>query len=267
MDFQLVSDFQPTGDQPQAIDKLTRDLRLGLPHQTLLGVTGSGKSVTGSTPILVRRGASESCEPIGPLIDALLTTHAGRVGYVGDTELLEPAASQTPVEVFSFDARTGRSSWQPVRQFLRHGSPATLTRLTTDCGRSVTVTGDHNFFALRDGRLQLLPTGELRVGDYLPLPRQIPEPDPPLTSLPLDEQLDRAGPVYVSVNSFADAWSTYRSRLRPLLSPPKSRRCCMPKAACPWRPTVNWSTRRRNCRRGLGSGRSSGATPRPRSSP
>ncbi len=45
-DFQLVSDFQPTGDQPQAVAKLTRGLGDGLPHQTLLGVTGSGKTFT-----------------------------------------------------------------------------------------------------------------------------------------------------------------------------------------------------------------------------
>ena len=45
-DFQLVSDFQPTGDQPDAIEKLTAGIRAGLKHQTLLGVTGSGKTFT-----------------------------------------------------------------------------------------------------------------------------------------------------------------------------------------------------------------------------
>jgi len=44
--FQLVSDFQPTGDQPQAIRKLVEGLRNGEQHQTLLGVTGSGKTFT-----------------------------------------------------------------------------------------------------------------------------------------------------------------------------------------------------------------------------
>jgi excinuclease ABC subunit B len=43
-EFQLVSDFQPTGDQPQAIDALARGVKNGLKHQTLLGVTGSGKT-------------------------------------------------------------------------------------------------------------------------------------------------------------------------------------------------------------------------------
>ena len=46
MDFQLVSDFQPTGDQPEAIKQLTSGINEGIPHQTLLGVTGSGKTFT-----------------------------------------------------------------------------------------------------------------------------------------------------------------------------------------------------------------------------
>jgi excinuclease ABC subunit B len=42
--FQLVSDFRPTGDQPQAIEKLIEGLRKGYEHQTLLGATGTGKT-------------------------------------------------------------------------------------------------------------------------------------------------------------------------------------------------------------------------------
>lgn len=44
--FQLVSPFQPTGDQPNAIAKLVEGLEAGLAYQTLLGVTGSGKTFT-----------------------------------------------------------------------------------------------------------------------------------------------------------------------------------------------------------------------------
>jgi excinuclease ABC subunit B len=44
--FTLVSEFQPTGDQPQAIEELTVGLREGKKHQVLLGVTGSGKTFT-----------------------------------------------------------------------------------------------------------------------------------------------------------------------------------------------------------------------------
>jgi len=44
--FKIVSDFIPTGDQPQAIEKLSRNVLAGKPHQVLLGVTGSGKTFT-----------------------------------------------------------------------------------------------------------------------------------------------------------------------------------------------------------------------------
>ncbi len=45
-DFEIVSDFGMTGDQPQAVDKLVDGLERGFKHQTLLGVTGSGKTFT-----------------------------------------------------------------------------------------------------------------------------------------------------------------------------------------------------------------------------
>ncbi len=44
--FKLVSEFKPKGDQPQAIEKLSRGVLEGVPHQVLLGVTGSGKTFT-----------------------------------------------------------------------------------------------------------------------------------------------------------------------------------------------------------------------------
>jgi excinuclease ABC subunit B len=46
MDFQLVSEFQPTGDQPEAIKQLVSGVNKEIPFQTLLGVTGSGKTFT-----------------------------------------------------------------------------------------------------------------------------------------------------------------------------------------------------------------------------
>ena len=44
--FELVAPFEPAGDQPQAIAKLIAGFEAGLAHQTLLGVTGSGKTYT-----------------------------------------------------------------------------------------------------------------------------------------------------------------------------------------------------------------------------
>ena len=44
--FKLVSSYAPTGDQPEAINKIVEGIEDGLKYQTLLGVTGSGKTFT-----------------------------------------------------------------------------------------------------------------------------------------------------------------------------------------------------------------------------
>ena len=46
MDFELISDYKPTGDQPEAIAQLTEGVKNHVHAQTLLGVTGSGKTFT-----------------------------------------------------------------------------------------------------------------------------------------------------------------------------------------------------------------------------
>lgn len=46
MDFKIASQYKPTGDQPQAIAQLVEGINDGTPAQTLLGVTGSGKTFT-----------------------------------------------------------------------------------------------------------------------------------------------------------------------------------------------------------------------------
>ncbi|WP_338349891.1 excinuclease ABC subunit UvrB [Nonlabens tegetincola] len=51
MDFKIVSDFSPTGDQPQAIKKLADGINSGERYQTLLGVTGSGKTFTAANVV------------------------------------------------------------------------------------------------------------------------------------------------------------------------------------------------------------------------
>ncbi len=44
MKFELATDKTPAGDQPEAIKKLVKGIKSGMRHQTLLGVTGSGKT-------------------------------------------------------------------------------------------------------------------------------------------------------------------------------------------------------------------------------
>ncbi len=51
VNFELVTDKKPAGDQPAAIAALMQGYKKGLKHQTLLGVTGSGKTFTGANII------------------------------------------------------------------------------------------------------------------------------------------------------------------------------------------------------------------------
>jgi len=46
MNFKLMSDYEPRGDQPEAIEQLSRGIEAGEKHQVLLGVTGSWKTFT-----------------------------------------------------------------------------------------------------------------------------------------------------------------------------------------------------------------------------
>ena len=64
--FQLVSNYQPTGDQPQAIQQLVKGLNTGMKEQTLLGVTGSGKTFAFGIPMV------EHTDPEGTEVTGLI---------------------------------------------------------------------------------------------------------------------------------------------------------------------------------------------------
>ena len=61
--FKLHSDFKPTGDQPQAIDYLVNGINEGKKFQTLLGVTGSGKTFTMANIIEKTRETNSNFSP------------------------------------------------------------------------------------------------------------------------------------------------------------------------------------------------------------
>ena len=84
--FQLISDFSPSGDQPGAIDALTEGVLRGDPYQTLLGVTGTGKTFTmaGVDPTGAEAHAGHRPEqvpgrPAGAGVPGVLPQQRGRV--------------------------------------------------------------------------------------------------------------------------------------------------------------------------------------------
>jgi excinuclease ABC B subunit len=186
--FQLVSEFQPTGDQPEAIAALVEGLRRGYQHQTLLGATGTGKSLDGDEPILVwqkeGRGWIPQLLPIGKLVDEWMESHPASV-RIGDTWIVSFSPEDSPYQVLSLNPSTGQTERKPVTSLIRHRAPNVMYRVRTACGREALVTGDHNFWILRDGQMLLLPTAEIREGDWIPLPPRLPAPSTEITSLNL----------------------------------------------------------------------------------
>jgi len=172
--FELQADYQPAGDQPAAITALVDGIESGLVHQTLLGVTGSGKSVGYDDPLyLVRRLDDEEHVEIvraGPFIDRLIESVPG-LASGAETERYTCIDAAYLTE--AYEPVRGKAALYPVAAFLRHRAPAEMFRLTTSCGRTVTLTADHNLWVLRDGRTTLVRTEEAHASDYLPTPDSI----------------------------------------------------------------------------------------------
>ena len=171
---QLVADFSPAGDQPQAIAQLIDGLTTGLAKQTLLGVTGSGKSIGYEDPLFVfeRRDGRLIAKlvSVGPFIDALLDA---RGADAPDCETEQLVCSGSEFFAVAYDPATGRTGTFPVAAFIRHRAPAMMFELVTRCGRAVTLTGDHNLWVLRDGALTLIRTEDVRPEDHVPIPDAI----------------------------------------------------------------------------------------------
>ena len=75
MNFELISDYHPTGDQPEAIAQLVEGIRAGMPAQTLLGVTGSGKTFTIANVIkeINRPTQQDACRAVIQRVQELLS--------------------------------------------------------------------------------------------------------------------------------------------------------------------------------------------------
>ena len=167
-------EVQTGRDQPEAIEKMIDGIESGLASQTLLGVTGSGKSIGYDDPIyLVRSGDGEERIEIvraGPFIDGLIESKSE---LTGQEESERYASVDAAYLTEAYDPSNGQSGLYRVGAFLRHRAPDQMFRLTTRCGRAVTLTGDHNLWVLRDGKPTLVRTTEVRSGDCLPTPDSI----------------------------------------------------------------------------------------------
>jgi hypothetical protein len=101
--FELVSKYQPSGDQPQAIEKLVNGIKSGEKHQVLLGVTGSGKTFTIANVI-------EKVNIPDVSVDVPLVKHLA-IGEVAWFKFVAPETGKYKLEVWGAQGGTYSTSY------------------------------------------------------------------------------------------------------------------------------------------------------------
>ncbi len=170
MTFELKSEFEPRGDQPKAIEKLVSGIKKGLRQNVLLGVTGSGKSLDYSEPVfVVNENYTSKVVPIGELVEKELKLAKNKC-QKGET-ICTPGTRE--YLVLSLNPEKLQTELRPIVSFIKHRAPSEMYYLKTSCGRHALVTKGHNFYILRNGKLRLVRTDEIKTRDYLPLPLKL----------------------------------------------------------------------------------------------
>ena len=220
MEFKLNAPYQPTGDQPEAIRQLVEGIERGYQDQVLLGATATGKSLGYADPVfLIEKCGAQLIPrllPIGEFIDDSIARSLGNLRQEGDTLILDMQDGPVTFYAQSFHPETNQVDLYPVRSLVRHAAPEKMYSLQTSCGRSATLTGDHNLWVLRAGDMQLIQTTEAHPGDYLPVPEKLltggrppllesfPQPSSLPTGLELSTGLLRLLGYYIAEANYHD---------------------------------------------------------------
>jgi Intein splicing domain/LAGLIDADG-like domain/Helicase HerA, central domain len=146
-------------------------------------------SLDHSEPIIYRRDGKVRIGKIGELVD----------GFFPDSSQ-EGRAYTSTIEALSFDSQSLEVKWSPVQYVFRHRYGRKLLRFHARTGRTVTVTPGHSLFSLRNGRIECIPSDELRPGDYLVGSRLVPTAELGYASFDLLELCRTEGKGFVLTN-------------------------------------------------------------------
>lgn len=168
-EFSLTTNLEPKGSQPYAIKRLTQGIKQGYNKQTLLGVTGSGKSLAFSEKIFLRdKNGNITKRLIGDFVEELLTKPL----CINDTEFQNISG----FKILSFNDKNFSITEQDITQISRHKDDVIYT-ITLDDNSSIKITRDHNCYRFANCMFELCKTDELQIGDYLPTSNIILSPD------------------------------------------------------------------------------------------
>lgn len=131
-----------------------------------------GKSVAAWENVLIRKQGKIKLVTIGKLVEELIVKY----GITYKDSVLE-GVRLPDFEVYSYNKKL-QGEWTPVsiaarKSFNRREK---LYQITTQSGRSITVTADHSLIVLRNGKIRPVRGEAVKIGEAVPLPRYIPEP-------------------------------------------------------------------------------------------
>ena len=117
-----------------------------------MGVHQFDFSVTPETPVLVRDFEKSKICPIKDVANNF---------------------DLNTLECYSFDKKNLKSGWHKVASIIKHNYSGRLFKITTKSGRFVEITQGHSIFVLRNGKIVDVPGEEVKVGDYIAIPKRI----------------------------------------------------------------------------------------------
>ncbi|UCD55850.1 MAG: excinuclease ABC subunit UvrB [Candidatus Omnitrophota bacterium] len=137
-------------------------------------------------------------ERIGIFVDQFINQDNASVINSHSTQTILLDNDKINYYAFSLNPRTLQAEIKPISAVHKHHSPKSIWTVTTICGRSVRITGDHNLWVLRNGKLALLKTREVKESDYLPIPLNLPHNTEALDSTMLLDTLDNERRIFVN---------------------------------------------------------------------
>jgi len=150
-------------------------------------------SVTGDCEMIIRRNGTIEKTRIGKLVDELIRKYG--CNLFNGREVLD--FNPENIEVFSVN-KNGNVIFSKVKSFIRYKTNKPIYEIRTRTGRKIKVTGDHSLFSLSDdGELKEVKVSNLKVGDYIAVPRKLPINNEGIKSINLLNYLDKLNGTYV----------------------------------------------------------------------
>jgi intein/homing endonuclease len=130
---------------------------------------GAGKSIFGLDKALFDDGSGPTISQIGPLVNNLIAQQGAQKIDKGIEGVIDPK-----LRVWTFDENL-KGQWSIVTVAARKDfSPRNhLYTITTKSGRSITITADHNLVIMRQGKIRIMRTEAIKIGESIPLPRKV----------------------------------------------------------------------------------------------